>query len=126
MAQVNLRGVFFNVAADPADRLAVMEGGDLARVREAPGRVVRGAGGRVRVIRRAGTAQSWSLSLPGVTGAAAVWLEDHVGQLVCVRDVRGHKVFGVFLAVDMGDVPGPDELVEVSLAVSEVSYSEAV
>lgn len=127
MARVNLPGLFFNAVADPADRLAVLHAGDLSRAVEAPGRVVRGAGGRVRVVRRAGAAREWSLRLDFLSREQVRWLESHVGELLCVRDVRGNKVFGVYLGVQVDDVPMPDGLpADVSLTVTEITHSEAV
>lgn len=49
-----------------------------------------------------------------------------MSRVVCVRDSRGHKVFGVFDAVSSDLVRGPESLSAVSLTITEVTFSEAV
>lgn len=126
MASVVIPGFIINRVVDPSDWLALVEVGDFKRPTEVPGRVVRGAGGRTRVIRRAGVGREWQLSFPLLTSAQVGWLEDRVGELVCVRHRRGHRMFGSFMGVDVTEVPGPDDLADVAFTVTEVTYSEAV
>ncbi|QDC24799.1 hypothetical protein FE374_09395 [Georgenia yuyongxinii] len=118
--------LMFNVVADPSDRLGVDTIDGFSRLEEAPGRFVRGAGGRVRVMRRAGANRSWSLGLPALTQEQTRWLEDRVGVLLCVRDNRGHKMFGTYMGTQVDEIPSTDKIADVSLTVTEVSWSEAV
>lgn len=126
MAAITIPGFMINVVADPSDRLAVVEAGDFKRPTETPGRVVRGAGGRTRTVRRAGVARQWDLSFPLLTPAQVRWLEDRTGELVCVRHRRGHKMFGSFLRVEVTDVPSVGDLADVAFTVTELTFSEAV
>lgn len=126
MASITMPGVRFNVAADPGDSLHIMQAGKFSRPTSVPGTVVRGAGGRVRVLRRAGSDRSWALSFPALTRTEVRWLEGRIGQVVQVRSGRGERMFGAFLAVEVAEQVGPGELASVSLTVSELTFSEAV
>lgn len=126
MASITIPGVRLNLVSNPADGLEVVQAGEFSRPVEIPGTVVRGAGGRVRVLRRAGVAREWSLVLPMLTQQQVRWLEDRAGQLVVVRHRRGHKLFGTYLSIDISEQVTSDELASVSLKVTELTFSEAV
>lgn len=125
MAAVQLKAVWFNVVADPSDSLALRHVTGFSRVPEKPGEIVRGAGGRVRFIRQAGRSVEWSLGFKVLTPAQKQWLEDRIGELMCFRDDRGHKIFGVYQSVDVTERLYNHEG-DVSLSVTELTYSEAV
>lgn len=133
MAKVNLTGVWINLVDQPADRLVLHKVSQFTRNQEKPGRILRGAGGRVRVVTRAGTARSWSLRFRFLTQAQVAWLEERAGRVVCVRDGRGHRLFGTYLhvaATELAYVKLADvasvKLADVSLTFTEVTFSEAV
>lgn len=125
MASVVLGTVWLNVAADPSDhvRFPLMSG--LSRETGMEGRVDRLAGGRLRSIKRAGKARTWTLTLPACDPGQKAWLEQHIGVLVCARDDRGHKVFGEFFAVPVDELSW-DEAGDVAVTLHEVTFSEAV
>lgn len=125
MASVKLRAIWFNRVADPTDFLALRFVTGFSRSPEKPGEIRRGAGGRVRLFTRAGWAVSWSLSFQAVAPQQKRWLEDHAGELLCVRDDRGHKVFGSYLSVDVEEHRYNHEA-DVSLTFTELTHSEAV
>lgn len=122
---VNLRAIWFNPVTDPADYLALRFVTGFSRAVETPGRVARGAGGRVRVIRQAGRAVQWGLGFKALTRAQVGWLDARTGQVVCVRDDRGQKVFGTWLSMNVEERLYNKEC-DVTLTFTEVTYSEAV
>lgn len=125
MASVTLKAIWFNRVADPADFLALRYVSGFDRAPEKPGNFRRGAGGRVRLFTRAGRELSWSLSFKAVSLAQKEWLEAHAGELLCIRDDRGGKFFGSYLGVGVGEHRYNHEA-DVSLEVTEISFSEAV
>lgn len=125
MARVNIRGVRINLAADPASGVSLHPVPSFARVTERPARVVRFAGGRTRVIARAGKDRAWRLSALFVPAVDVAWLEEHAGELVCVRDPRGHKMFGTFTQVSADEVPYRRSA-NLALTFVELTHSEEV
>lgn len=125
MSAVELCAIWLNMADDPSDRMDFEFVGSFSRDVESPARVETLAGGRRRVIRRAGLTRGWSVSLTACTREQIGWLEDRVGQTVCARDDRGHKVFGVFVSVPVSEHLYNEEG-DVALSLTEITYSEAV
>lgn len=126
MARVSFKGVWVNLVADPSQRMVLRTVPQFERVPTKQGRVVRGAGGLTRVIQRRGRAVPWRLSAHLVPREAADWIEEHVGDLVCLRDSRGHKVFGTYFSAPLRET---NQLATVSLdlTVEEItSYTEEV
>ena len=123
MTSVVLSAIWLNVAANPSDRLELEYVGSFSRAAEKPARVNILAGGRRRVVRTAGVARDWSVSFPSCTPEQIEWLEDRIGQTMCVRDDRGHKVFVVFLGVPVGEHTYNHDG-DVSLSLQEISFSE--
>lgn len=125
MATVTLTTVWLNLALDPTVyvSLPTLDGLSVERAQDGEVRVL--ANGRRRLVRRAGVGRSASLEVRAATRAEVDWLEDHVGDLVCVRDDRGRKFFGAYLVVEADEIRGND-FADVTLALSEVSHSEAV
>lgn len=126
MATVDLRTLWLNLASDPSQAASFPYMSALTWTKEQPGEVRRYANGRLRVVRRAGKPKSADVALPGCDRAQVDWLEEHVGRVVCVRDDRGRKVFGVYLAVAVTELSLPRGRADVSLSLAEVTYSEVV
>lgn len=91
-----------------------------------PGEVRTYANGRLRLITRAGLARSYSLTLIACSRAQITWLENNVGQLFCVRDDRGRKIYATFFDVPVLEESTDPTLGDVTLALSEVTHSEIV
>lgn len=126
MATVTLASVWFNVASDPTDSLTLPTMSSLSVTSSKEGEARRLANGRVRLITRSGgTRRSIAVSVAYATRAEIDWLEDHVGVLVCVRDDRGRKVYGVYYQVQTDEHRGLAEG-GPSLSVDEATHSEAV
>lgn len=125
MATVTLGTVWLNLAADPSDYISLPTMSSLSVSTSQPGEVRRLANGRLRVVRQAGQARGASVDADGVTEAEVDWLESHVGEVVCIRDDRGRKFFGVYLGVDVEEIRA-SVYANVSLSLTNVTHSEAV
>ena len=124
MAAVGLVPAVLSLADDPSQALAVLTA-DRSETVSAQGSVRRMANGRLRVVQQAGKATSISVKLPSVTAAQVAVLRDWTGRLVLYRDKWGRKVYGAWFELQVTDYPEPDRY-DVSLSLSEASYSEAV
>lgn len=125
MVTVTLTTAWLNLAADPAVYVSLPTLDGLSVEKAQDGEVRALSNGRRRVVRRAGVGRTASLEVRAATRAEVDWLEEHVGDLVCVRDDRGRKFFGVYLVVAADEIRGND-YADVSLSLSEVTHSEAV
>jgi hypothetical protein len=114
-----------NAVEDPSNYVTFRFLTQFSRQQTKPGRIQRMAGGRTRVIRQAGMSRSWDLGFKYVTPEQKEWLEDHSGVVMCVRDDRGHKMFGTYLGVDVSEWMYNHQG-EASLMFQEVSFSEHV
>lgn len=83
------------------------------------------ANGRLRSVTRTGRTRSAQVDVENATRAELGWLEEHVGQLVCVRDDRGRKMFAVYYDVPVEEMLGQPGYGGVSLSLTEVTHSEA-
>ena len=99
---------------------------DLQTLDNQPGEVRVYAGGRKRLILRPGLAKSFNLNLPACTRSQINWLKQYVGQMVLVRDDRGNKVYCAYFAVPVTEWSAETDTGDVTLALSEVTNSEAV
>lgn len=125
MSTVTLATIVLNDAADPADVLVLNRMTKYRRQPAKGGRVQPVAGGGRRAIVSAGQHQTWTVSISKAPRAAVDWIEAHVGRVVCIRDDSGQKLFGVYLAADVEEVPYP-RTASVDLELTEVTWSEAV
>lgn len=127
---VTLTEVWLNSAANPADSLSFEYAGDAIKSTTGERVDVRQLANRRRLIRRGARSYvSVSLTLPWCTADQVAWLFAHVGELVCLRDHVGSKVYGVFEAVprEASTTPiGGVYLSEVSLSFDEIDFSEAI
>lgn len=126
MATVTLGTVWLNLAADPSVYLSLPTMASLSATTAVPGEVRRMANGRMRSVTRAGSARGAEVDVENATRAEIDWLEAHVGDLVCVRDDRGRKFFGVYYSVPVEEMLGQPGYGGVSLSLAEVTHSEAV
>lgn len=119
---VVLTRLWLNSAADPSDVMSFRAFTFTpAKAVDAEVRLL--AGGRRRLIRRAGQARSHGVSIRRPTLGQRQWLDDHVGELVTIRDPRGGKYHGVYLSVQVPyTVDGAND---VTLSLTEVTHSEA-
>lgn len=127
MSALTLSAFFLNLASDPSDFQAFSYVTQTTPGKQSSAQVRTMANGRLRVFRQAGAPRSASWKLEKVTPAQVVWLEAHVGDLMCVRDDVGRKWFGVYTSLQADEDMYPDRRGEasVSLSLSEVTYSEA-
>lgn len=125
MAAVVLETVWLNLAADPSVRMSFPMMSELNVATTQPGEVRTMANGRQRLVRVAGLSRAVSLTLAYCTPAQVAWLELHVGELMCVRDDRGRKLFAAYLQVPVDEHQSGGHS-DVSLSLSEITHSEAV
>lgn len=125
MSAVELGAIFVNLASDPSQYVALYWPEPFQPSTAANGDVRTNASGRQRVFTRAGRPQSMQLVQKQTTRADIDTLESWVGQIVCVRDIRGRKFFGVYFEVPVEESTLRDEG-DVSLTIRSVSVSEAV
>lgn len=124
MSTVHLTTVVLNDAEDPADLLICTRMTKYRRARTQDGRIQAVAGGGRRAVLAAGTHQEWEVSISKAPREAIDWIEDHIGRVVCLRDDAGHKVFGLYLEVEIEEVPRP-RTASLDLKVAQVTWSEA-
>lgn len=122
---VTLNAVWLNVASDPIDSLALSQLSQLQPATDQAGAVRAMASGSLRLVQQAVRARSYRLSAPMATRAQIEWLEAHIGVTLCVRDDRGRKFFAVYLSVPVDEQTFSRAYGDVSLALSEVTHSQA-
>lgn len=125
MASVALETLWLNSAADLSDSQHFDTMNGLVASITKPGEVRRYAQGRRRLVTSKGRDRTHRVSLPHLLREQAVWLEDHVGQVVCARDAQGRKLYAVYFAVGMDERGFLDEAT-TQLELVEVTVSEEV
>jgi len=123
MAVLNLETAWVNLASDLSQSLALWSA-DWSDGRSVPGDVRTYAGGRRRVVSRAGKLRNLSVTFPTVTGAQVETLVGWAGQTILLRDKRGRIVWCVYFSVSVSD--RRDGTYDVTVQVAEVSGSAAV
>lgn len=83
------------------------------------------ANGRMRLIGAKGIKRDLPYALVAVSLPTKDHLEDWIGQLVQVRDIRSQKWFGGFAGVTVSEYMRPD-LYAVSFTLLEATYAEGV
>ena len=126
MSALALGAVFLNAAADLSDFARFDSPTGLQVNTSQDGQVRTLANGRTRIVKRAGTPRTFSLSLPYLQRADIAWLEAHVGDLLCIRDHLGRKAYGVYFDVPVKEVQYVSDRADVDLSLTEVSHSESV
>jgi len=89
------------------------------------GEVRQYAGGRTRLVLKAGTPRNISLDLPELDRTQVTWLESHVGQIVLVRDDRGRKIWAAYITAGVDETQG-DTTASAGISLTEVSFTEVV
>lgn len=119
---ITITRVWLNAVDNPTDLIAL-------RIYQydpaiaVPGEIRQLAGDRLRLVTNGSAARSHTIQIRRPTDAVIAWLEDHAGHLVTVRDPDGRKYVGTYLALTPSR---PIEGADLTLAVSEVTRSEAV
>lgn len=84
MTAISLDHVWINLGADPSDYREFPNMAALSVTTAKAGEVRRYAGGRTRIVRRAGAKRAVSLAIPLCERSDIEWLEEHAGDLVCL------------------------------------------
>lgn len=82
------------------------------------------ANGRLRMVSRAGRVASTTWNLTRISRPQVDWLEAHAGRLVCVRDDRGRKFYGVYLSVPVDEPNWTKARASTQLTLQQVTHSE--
>ena len=125
---LDLCAIWFNAAADLSDMEAFRRlGGDSLSATPFVRAEVRQLVGRRRVV-TAGeeTYQQFSLTLETVTADQLTWLYNHLGQILCLRDPYGSKLYVVYTEAPREVPTGWPERTSVKLTLEQVTHSEAV
>lgn len=125
-AEVALTTVWLNLASEPSISQSFPAMSKLEVNTKRPGEARLNANGRTRLIRKPAKARTFALSLPNCTRAQIDWLELYAGELVIVRDDRKRKIPCVYFDVPIDEEPGDADSGDVTLALTEITYSEAV
>lgn len=126
MTTITLTTVWINVASDPSDYRSFPLMSELNVTSTQPGDVRQLASGRARLVLRAGgVKRTVTAALPALDRDDVEWLEDRAGQLLCVRDDRGRKIWATFFAAPVDENQGLTTA-DVTLTLVEISHEEAV
>jgi len=126
VTSIAIDAAWFNLASDLTQSITMVLTGE-SDMTSRPVEVRRYAGGRVRSVTRPGTTKLLSLSFELADRADMYQLEDWLGSTVLYRDPRGRRLWGVFAAVDEGELPGVGEdTVNVNLTFTQTTFDESV
>jgi len=125
MAIVALATLWLNDASALSDSQSFPYMSKMAAVPQTPGEVRPYANGRYRAINRAGVQSRHNVTLPACSRMQIAWIEAKAGQLLCIRDDRGRKYYGVYYNPTIDEHPY-DTNADVTLSLIEVTHSEAV
>ena len=123
---VTLRTVWLNLATDLSDYVSFPAMSALSVDPVQPGQVQRLAGGRLRLTLRTGLGQTTQATLPFCDRTQVAWVEGHIGQVVCIRDDRGRKSYGTYLAPEIDEWPYSADYADVALKIEKITYTEVV
>ncbi|GEP38894.1 hypothetical protein NPS01_25570 [Nocardioides psychrotolerans] len=119
--------IWFNLAANPADLCSFRKADEKIGITIDTRTEVRQLANRRRIVRRGVAAYtSIDLSLPHCEPAQIEWLRDHAGQLVCVRDHVGTKVYVVYAQLPREVLTRVRDWADVKLSLDEITHTEAV
>jgi hypothetical protein len=93
---------------------------------EVSGEIRTYADGRRRSVTTEGVGVTAALTLALLTQAELETLESWMGSTVQIRDFRGQRAFGVFLAVTRVEVPNEKTMWHAQLEIRTVSVDEGV
>lgn len=126
MSLVNLGAVWLNSVEDLDDGVGFDNVTGLNLVTSTDGDVRALANGRLRMVTTTTSRRQYALLLELCSRPEIDWLEAHVAQLLCVRDDRGRKFFATYFEVNTTELIERSDYGDVSLRLTEVTYSEAV
>lgn len=123
---LDLCDLWLNVASNLADCQAFTYVSGMAPSTGVRVEVRELAGGRRRAVRRAGRGRAYTWNLTRVTRPQVHWLEDHAGVLMCIRDDRGRKWYGLYDTAGFDEPNWTKDRASISLTLVEVTHTEAV
>lgn len=126
MTTIILGAVWINLASNLTDVQTFSNTTGLKVDTDQDGAVRKLANGRLRAVLGATKGRTYELNFELCSRTQITWLEDRVGQLVCVRDDRGRKVFGTYFSVPVTELTTRSEYGSVTLTVAETTYDEGV
>lgn len=126
MTTVNPGAVVLSDAYNLTDAMAFKEAVVLEVATGKDGNVRAGANGRIRLFLSDTRRRTFNLQFELISRAQADWLEAHVGELVCVRDDRGRKVFGTYLEANVKELTLRSDYTDATIRVDEVTHPEVV
>ena len=125
-----LTAVWLNSAANPADLVALRYPGDSVGLTSTTRAEVRQLASRRRIVRRGRQVYvAGSLKFSWCTPEQVRWINDHIGEVVCVRDHVGTKVFGAYTEAPRDVWTYPVRGVyysDLSVDFEQLDYSEAI
>lgn len=126
MTAITIDSIFINVASNPSDYRSFPLMSALNVTPTQPGEVRQLASGRSRLVLKAGGVKhAISATLPLLDRTDVEWLQSRAGQLMCVRDDRGRKIWAAYLSLPTDENQGL-ATADVSLTLAEVSHSDVV
>lgn len=125
MPSVTLQTLWLNLATDLTDYQSFQFMSALGSSPQQNVAINSYAGGRQRAIRTPGTAQQLGATLPACTPGQRAWLEQHAGELMCARDDRGRKFYGLYTSPSTAEHQYNDEA-DVDITINEVTVTEVV
>lgn len=123
MASISLSGVWLAQESDLATTIELDRAITVDASAYKQGEFRRYAGGRTRLVTRTGDSQSVNVTAQYVTKANRATLDSWAGSLMLYRDGRGRLFFGSFLGLATSEVPGYQDLCNVSFTFDEVTHS---
>jgi len=118
--------VWINLASNLADVQTFQNTTMLKVTTEQDGSVRRLANGRLRAVLGASQPRTWELQFELCSRTQIAWLQDRVGQLVCVRDDRGRKVYGTYFSVPVTENVMRAEYGDATITLTETTHDEGV
>lgn len=127
MARISLDTVWLT-AQDKSgawtDTIELVSASDLQQTESSNLRVRNATGDRSLATILPGATQTWRVDCKLAVSYEVEWLRDHRGQLVCVRDMLGRRIFGVYSEVS-GTPYVTQTHYQTSITVTQVDYGEA-
>lgn len=122
MASVTLSRAVLSLADDPSQMVVFYTSGRSRQV-QVPGSVMRMANGRMRTVRRAGTATRIGVTATYVTPDVQEMIEEWAGHTVLYRDSWGQKMYCAYFDPAVTDYNDRSRR-DVALMLVEVTVSE--
>lgn len=121
---VTLAEVRLNHGANMADSMAFQNVTEFKVATTQSGEVRALANGRLRAVKRSARPSGAQFKFELCNRTQIDWLRDKVGELVCFRDDRGRKIWGIYWAAPVTENITRVEYGDVEIEFHEVSHSE--